>query len=60
MDETSATVTIKKVEAKKKKKDEEVEETIEIDEELPPEVTRGPFGVLLTKAKQNISIISVS
>lgn len=61
MDETSATITIKKVEDKKKKKEEEsVEETIEIDEELPPEVTRGPFGVLLTKAKQNRSVISVS
>lgn len=60
MDETSATVTIKKVEDKKKKQEEEVEETIEIDEELGPEVKRGPFGVLLTKATQNKTVISVS
>lgn len=59
MDETSATVTVKKVEDRKKE-EEEVEETIEIDGDLPPEVTRGPFGVLLTKAKQNKSVISVS
>lgn len=66
MDETSATITIKKVDQKKKKEEEEVvEETIEIeeeeeDEDLPAEVKRGPFGVLLTKAKQNKSVISVS
>lgn len=60
MDETSATITVKKVEAKKKKEEEEVEETIEVDEELTGEVKRGPFGVLLTKATQNKSVISVS
>lgn len=60
MDETSATITVKKVEPKKKKEEEEVEETIEVDEDLPPEVKRGPFGVLLNKATQNKSVISVS
>lgn len=64
MDETSATITVKKVEDKKKKKEEEnVEETIEIEEEEEEEdgeVKKGPFGVLLTKAKQNKSVISVS
>lgn len=60
MDETSATVTVKKVEPKKKKEEEEVEETIEIDEDLPAEVKRGPFGVLLHKATQNRTVISVS
>lgn len=60
MDETSATITVKKVD-QKKKKEEVVEETIEIEEEeLDEEVTRGPFGVLLTKAKQNKSVYSVS
>lgn len=61
MDETSATITIKKVGEKKKKEEEVVEETIEVEEEdLPAEVKRGPFGVLLTKAKQNRSVFSVS
>lgn len=59
MDETSATITVKKVEERKKKKEEEVEETIEIDDDSP-EVTIGPFGVLLTKAKQNRTVIPVS
>lgn len=61
MDETSATITVKKVESKKKKEEEEVEETIEIDDEdLPAEVKRGPFGVLLHKATIKKSVISVS
>lgn len=61
MDETSATITVKKVEAKKKKEEEVVEETVEVEEEeLPAEVKRGPFGVLLTKATKNQSVISVS
>lgn len=60
MDETSATITVKKVADKKKKEEEEVEETIEIEEEKEGEVKKGPFGVLLTKAKQNKSVISVS
>lgn len=61
MDETSATITVKKVETKKKKKEEEVvEETIDVEEELSGEVKRGPFGVLLTKATQNRPVYSVS
>lgn len=61
MDETSATITVKKVDQKKKKEEEVVEETVEIEEEeLSGEVKRGPFGVLLTKARQNKSVISVS
>lgn len=61
MDETSANIKVKKVDQKKKKEEEEVEETIEVEEEeLPAEVKRGPFGVLLTKATQNKSVISVS
>lgn len=59
MDETAATITVKKVEEKKKKPDEEVEETIDVEDD-GPEVTIGPFGVILTKAKQNKSVISVS
>lgn len=66
MDETSATLTIKKVEEKKKKKEEEqVEETIQVEEEIEddedePETKKGPFDVKLKKAKQNKTVIQVS
>lgn len=66
MDETSASITVKKVEEKKKKKEEEenVEETIEIeeeeDEEEGSEEKKGPFDVTLKKAKQNKTVITVS
>lgn len=63
MVETSATVTIKKVEEKKKKEEENVEETVEVEEEEEEEESDtklGPFGVKLTKAKQNKHVVTVS
>lgn len=62
MDECSCTVTVKKVEEKKKKQEEEnVEETIEVEEDDEnSEKRKGPFDVMLRKAKQNKTVISVS
>lgn len=62
-DESSAVITVKKVE--KKKKEEKVEEEIEIEdeeeeEEVDGEEKKGPFDVKLKKAKQNKTVISVS
>lgn len=60
-DETSASITIKKVADKKKKKEEEdVEETIQVEEEQEEEEKKGPFDVKLKKAQQKKSIIEVS
>lgn len=61
-DETSASITIKKVAEKKKKTEEEenVEENIVIEEEQEQEEKKGPFDVKLKKAQQKKSIIEVS
>lgn len=73
MDETSATITVKKVEEKKKEQEEEnVEETVQVDMEIEqeeedeevvdgePQTKKGPFDVKLKKTKQNVTIIKVS
>lgn len=63
-DETTATITIKKVADKKKKEEEEenVEETVEVEQEVEeePEEKKGPFDVKLKKAQQNKTVITVS
>lgn len=62
-DETSASITVKKVTDKKKKKEEEeAEETIKVEEEVPEETREeivGPFNVILRKTKQKKSVIEV-
>lgn len=61
-DESSASITVKKVADKKKKKEEEeVEETVKVDEEADdePQEIVGPFNVILRKTKQKKSVIEV-
>lgn len=67
-DETTASITVKKVEERKKTEEEEsVEETIEVEveeeeeeEEQVPGMKRGPFDVMLKKTIQIKTVISVS
>lgn len=60
-DESTASITIKKVEERKKTEEEEsVEETIEVEEEQVPGMKKGPFDVMLKKTTQNKTVITVS
>lgn len=60
-DESTASITVKKVEERKKTEEEEsVEETIEVEEEQVPGMKKGPFDVMLKKTTQNKTVITVS
>lgn len=59
--DTTASITVTKVEERKKTEEEEnVEETIEVEDEQVPGMKRGPFDVMLKKITQNKTVITVS